>query len=197
MNEQVIFLTSMRVSSSVQQLARMLRARSRVFLEHSGCLSRSSRGRTPPWPLNLAMPALSPLMCCVLMATRARHWDILDLLSVSLLFTEPACSPDSAPGLWRWARHQVREDSGGAGAPSLECILWGFRSPFPGDEAMVHWKVTCKLILFLCSDKYYKLHDALLNISSEFMRNKNTYFCCKAPLIQVVDVCYFYFSIFF
>lgn len=130
-------LTSKRVSCSVQQLARMLRARSRIFLGHSGCLRSFSRSLSPPFPLNLAMPALSPLICCVLMATRALHWYSFDFLSVSL--DEPVwCSaPTGSPGLQRWSKHQVSEDSGEGGWPSFGLTLCSFPSPFTGDEAMI------------------------------------------------------------
>lgn len=144
----------MRVSSSVQQLARMLRARSKVFLEHSGCPSRSTRGRRPPRVLNRAMPALSPLMCCVRMATRARHWETLDLLSISLPPPESAL-PCSAPdrGLERWLKHQVREDSGDDGCPSLACARDCFQSFCTGDAAMVSLPGSLISIFFLSANK--------------------------------------------
>lgn len=181
-----LVLTSIRVSSSVQQLARMLRARSKVFLEHSGCPSRSNRGRRPPRVLNLAIPALSPLMCCVLIATRALHWDTLDLLSISLPPPESTL-PCSAPalGLQRWLKHQVKEDSGDDGCPSLVCARDCFQSFCTGEAAMVylpctHYQLTNFNIPPFNKQKHYTHCSASLEVSSEILTNQT----CPFPLFK-------------
>lgn len=110
----------------------MLRVRSRVFLELSCLLRRPNRGGRPPCVLYLFILLSPPLMCCVRIATSARHWLAWSFFWMSLILSLPSLLLGSVSRetlLWlllaasdtldNWDIHQVKEDSGRAEDPSL------------------------------------------------------------------------------
>uniref|UniRef100_A0AAY5F693 Cytochrome c oxidase subunit 6A2 n=1 Tax=Electrophorus electricus TaxID=8005 RepID=A0AAY5F693_ELEEL len=132
------------------KLARMLSARSRIFLELSGLRRISSKGCSPPWVRKRTSLLLPPLMCWVRMATRAFHCPALSLLYASLPVTALTSAPVSPllglPGegldLVSWARHQDSDISREPGEVSLGLLL-SFGCFFPSSVcvAMVSLKL--------------------------------------------------------